>query len=500
MNIYGLIIDVLTALASSIEQIQMLTDENHIQNVINDEVNHTNKRRRRKRSDDDDDNRPHKRKYTKYDRARAYNCVMDDYFNPQPIFDDYQFERFFRITPSLAEYILRRLANNDEFWTLRYDCTKRMSNAPEVKLLAALKMVCYGESFSAWQDYFQMGESTARLCLMNLMRGLLNDVEITAKFIRKMSPADARRVEEMHFRESGLRGMLGFLDVMLVPWGQCPSAEHGQYKGRSKQPSIALEAACDRNLWIWHYYFGEPGGLNDINVWDRSPLKKAILSGEISELDFPFTINDVTFIHQLYWLVDGIYPLTARFVKAISNPITLVDREFTGWQESYRKSIERAFGVMEKKFHYLFHPVQTYTVGDIGDVVGGCIILHNMMVDHRMKRDQEEDGNFYELVPSNVPHYDRPTDAEIAIAEEDEQFEASTNNGGESEYRRQKADAEVLGHQLRIVQYYWGQLYNEQAHLRLQDAIKTELYRNNHGEDADINAMGNHNPLNDYPL
>ena len=144
MNIYGLIIDVLTALASSIEQVQMLTDENHIRNIISDEVNHTNKRRRRrKRSDDsrDDDDRPRKRRYIKYDRVRAYNCVMVDYFNPQPTFDDYQFERFFRITPSLAEYILRRLASNDEFWTLRYDCTKRMSNAPEVKLLAVLKMV-----------------------------------------------------------------------------------------------------------------------------------------------------------------------------------------------------------------------------------------------------------------------------------------------------------------------------------------------------------------------
>ena len=480
---------------------QTLTDENHIISSIKDEVNRTNKRRRRrKRSDssDEDDDRPRKRKYKKYDRVRAYNCVMADYFNPNSTFDDRQFERFFRLTPSLAEYILRRLANNNVFWTLRYDCTKRMSVAPEVKLLAALKMVCYGESFSAWQDYFQMGESTARLCLMNLMRGLLNDDEITATFLRQMTTADARRVEEMHFQRSGLHGMLGFLDVMLVPWGRCPSAEHGQYQGRYKQPTIALEAACDSNLWIWHYYFGEPGGLNDINVWDRSPLLKAILDGKISELDIPFTINGVTFIHQLYWLVDGIYPLLSRFVKAISNPITLIDREFTAWQENYRKAIERAFGVMERKFHYLCHPVQTYTVKDIGEVVGGCIILHNMMVDQRMKRDEEEDSSFYELVPHNVPHY-HPSDAEVAIAEEDAQFNASVQEE-DSEFRRQKEDAEILGHQLRIVQYYWEQLNDAQSHLQLQDAMKKELYWKRHGENADLDAMGNHNPLNDYPL
>ena len=269
---------------------------------------------------------------------------------------------------------------------------------------------------------------------------------------------------------------------------------------RSKQPSIALEAVCDSNLWIWHYYFGEPGGLNDINVWDRSPtLLKEIIDGKISELDFPFIINGVTFTHQLYWLVDGIYPLLSRFVKAISNPITLIDREFTKWQESYRKGIERSFGVMEMKFHYLCHPVQTYTVKDIGDVAGGCIILHNMMVDQRMKRDQEEDSSFYELVPCNVPHYQHPTAAEVAVAEEDARFEASVHEE-DLEFRRQKEDAEILGHQLRIVQYYWEQLNDEQSHLQLQDAMKKVLYRRRHGEDADLDAMGNHNPLNDYPL
>ena len=240
--------------------------------------------------------------------------------------------------------------------------------------------------------------------------------------------------------------------------------------------------------------------MNDINVWDRSPtLLKEIIDGKISELDFPFIINGVTFTHQLYWLVDGIYPLLSRFVKAISNPITLIDREFTKWQESYRKGIERSFGVMEMKFHYLCHPVQTYTVKDIGDVAGGCIILHNMMVDQRMKQDQEEDSSFYELVPCNVPHYQHPTAAEVAVAEEDARFEASVHEE-DLEFRRQKEDAEILGHQLRIVQYYWEQLNDEQSHLQLQDAMKKELYRRRHGEDADLDAMGNHNPLNDYPL
>ena len=68
----------------------------------------------------------------------------------------------YRITLPMAEGILNGLASNDQYWHLSYDCTGRMSIDPKVKLVAALKMACYGVSFTAWKDYAQMGESTAK--------------------------------------------------------------------------------------------------------------------------------------------------------------------------------------------------------------------------------------------------------------------------------------------------------------------------------------------------
>ena len=131
---------------------------------------------RRRHPNDNEDNNEAKRKKTDWDHQRAYRCVVADYFDSlTPLFDDKQFERNLRITPTLAEIILNRLAATDEWWTLRWDCTKRMSNAPQVKLIAALKIAAYGESFSAWQDYCQMGESTARECLSKLMKSLVDD-------------------------------------------------------------------------------------------------------------------------------------------------------------------------------------------------------------------------------------------------------------------------------------------------------------------------------------
>eukprot|EP00986_Skeletonema_menzelii_P009724 scaffold4492_cov81-Skeletonema_menzelii.AAC.4 len=467
-------------LAIAIEDEQMQVDEEHLRTMIR---NDNRRRRRRNLNDDVDRNISVKRRKVNWDHERAYKCVIADYFCPiARRFDDKQFERILRITPTLAEMILNRLATTDEWWTLRWDCTKKMSNAPEVKLIAALKMAAYGESFVAWQDYCQMGESTARECLSRLMKSLVEDNYFSDVYMRRMSRADARKVEELHSRKFGVRGCLGCLDVMLLPWGNCPNALKGQYCGRNKKPKIALEAACDYNLFFWHIHFGEPGSLNDINVWERSPLLHEMTHGQIQDIDFDFVINGETF-HQLYWLVDGIYPRLSRFLKSIVNPTLRIDREYASWQEGKRKTIERGFGVLEKKFHITVNPIHLYFMEDIETIVLGCIVLHNMMVKVRMEDDIQESADLYQLVSQNVPNYNVRA-AEAAIDQEDADFAAAPMN-----FRQQKDDAEMLGRQLRIVQFYWNELSDANAHLRLQNAVKRQLYYKEHGPNADVDEL-----------
>jgi hypothetical protein len=194
-----------------------------VEMMVRHELKERTKKKRQHSGDTHGDNdAPTKRRYIEYDRERASMCVKADYFCPHPKFDDRQFERFFRITRGMAENILQQLALHDSFWTQTYDARKRMSISPHVKLLAALKMVCYGESFSAWQDYFQMGESTARECCSKLMKGLVTIESISGVYLRKMTKADAQKVEQKHFQQHNIHGMLGSLDVMQVPWGDVP--------------------------------------------------------------------------------------------------------------------------------------------------------------------------------------------------------------------------------------------------------------------------------------
>ena len=51
-----------------------------------------------------------------------------------------------------------------------------------------------------------------------------------------------------------------------------------------------------------------------------------------------------------YYLVDGIYPQWATFVKTITNYQGYKKKYFAKAQEAVRKDVERAFGVLQAQF------------------------------------------------------------------------------------------------------------------------------------------------------
>jgi hypothetical protein len=74
-----------------------------------------------------------------------------------------------------------------------------------------------------------------------------------------------------------------------------------------------------------------------------------------------FTVNGNDY-NQGYWLVDGIYPELLIFVAGFRVPNNLLDQNFTSWQESCQKDIERAFGVLQARWAILIKGKDVYSV------------------------------------------------------------------------------------------------------------------------------------------
>ncbi|GJT92664.1 zinc finger, CCHC-type containing protein [Tanacetum coccineum] len=141
--------------------------------------------------------------------------------------------------------------------------------------------------------------------------------------------------------------MLGSIDCMHWKWIKRPKSLHGQFKRRDKKYStIMLDAVANQQLWFWHAYFGVPGANNDLNVLYGSPLFDDLLLDKV--LEAPFVVNGKTYVKG-YYLAGGIYPQLSTFVKVFTIARDQKTMKFKRVQESARKDIEKAFGVLQDK-------------------------------------------------------------------------------------------------------------------------------------------------------
>ncbi|XP_048591442.1 uncharacterized protein LOC106369729 [Brassica napus] len=137
------------------------------------------------------------------------------------------------------------------------------------------------------------------------------------EYLRSPTPEDLQQLLDVG-EVRGFPGMIGSIDCMHWEWKNCPTAWRGQYTRGSAKPTIVLEAVASHDLWIWHAFFGLPG------------------------------------------------PKAELFAER---------------QESVRKDVERAFGVLQARFAIVKNPARIWDKEKIGRIMRTCVILHNMIVE-----------------------------------------------------------------------------------------------------------------------
>jgi hypothetical protein len=281
----------------------------------------------------------------------------------------------------LFERIVQDLQENFRYFTQRYESISKQGFTPIQKCTSAVRQLAYGIATDGLDDYLRMGDKTSRDCLHHFCKGIIK--LYGKKYLRKPTFVDIQKLYAAHEARHGFPGMLGSLDCTHWAWANCPIAWRGQFmRGDHEHPTIMLEAVASHDLWFWHAYFGPAGSNNDINVLHQSPIFDDVYDGIAPEC--PFQVNNVTYKHG-YYLTDGIYPDWATLVKAYTAPTGDKRQKFKTAQESARKDIERAFGVLKQRWHIIHHPARAWHPKKLRNIMYTCIILHNMIL--------EDEGN-----------------------------------------------------------------------------------------------------------
>ena len=121
--------------------------------------------------------------------------------------------------------------------------------------------------------------------------------------------------------------------------------------------------------------------MNDINILDSSTIVERILHGQMLP-SFDHIVNGRS-RKLCYYLVDGIYPHWAIFIKSIVEATTKKHKCFSRAQEALRKDVKRAFGVLLSRWHLLAKPCALWDRKLMFLTMKAAIILHNMILEWR---------------------------------------------------------------------------------------------------------------------
>ncbi|XP_057248956.1 uncharacterized protein LOC125494843 [Beta vulgaris subsp. vulgaris] len=184
--------------------------------------------------------------------SEFFNYMVQDYIEwSQSVDAEQQNEE--EIVPRTRNFVRReRVTIQDaKFFVQKPDATGRMGASKLQKCTAAIRMLAYGSSSDAVDEYLKIASSTARECLLHFVEAVV--ARFGDEYLRKANANDIERL--LHEGEHrGFPGMMGSIDCMHWNWKNCPRGWKGMYQGRSKTSTIILEAVASSDLWIWHAF------------------------------------------------------------------------------------------------------------------------------------------------------------------------------------------------------------------------------------------------------
>nr|XP_043625920.1 uncharacterized protein LOC122597386 [Erigeron canadensis] len=243
------------------------------------------------------------RTYTRRgDRDESHNRLFRDYFAEEPKFNETFFRQRFRMSRRLFVKIASDLENNFSFFQRKIDARGKSRQ----RYTSAVRQLGYGSNPDSLDDYLNMSERSSRDTLNAFCDGVIKLYR--HEYLRRPTRTDTQRILDHHASYHGFLGMLGSLDCTHWAWDNCPVAWRGQYtRGDHHGPTISLEAVASQD-------------------YSTTPL-------------VPFTVNGTEYQYP-YFLVDGIYPRYAMFVKTISHPTGEKRIQYAKAQEAARKDVE----------------------------------------------------------------------------------------------------------------------------------------------------------------
>ena len=169
--------------------------------------------------------RPGKSPNIKRFRVEMHHRMISVYFCDEPVYGPNLFRRRYCMQRSLFLTIMDKDSQRDNF-IQQVNACGYVGFSSHQKCTFALRMLCYGLSGDATDEYCRTNESTAMKCMKRFC--LTIRVEFEEHHLRQPTREDFEKQLFIN-RDRVFPGMFASLDCMHYVWKSCPVARHGDF-------------------------------------------------------------------------------------------------------------------------------------------------------------------------------------------------------------------------------------------------------------------------------
>ncbi|XP_055357567.1 putative nuclease HARBI1 [Paramacrobiotus metropolitanus] len=174
---------------------------------------------------------------------------------------------------------------------------------------------------------------------------------------------------------------------------KAPHFRPESYVNRKGELSLNVQACVNSSLEFIHLYVGAPGRVHDQNVFDNSGLEALIPEN---------------------WMIldkrDGGYRATRKVLTPFreNGRLSAKQEDFNKIQSSLRKVVERAFGVLKRRFKILKY-LDYDDMCTMKHIIIVCCLFHNLDIQSADEFRDNMDNDFEDYYPDDDDSVDEGT-------------------------------------------------------------------------------------------
>ena len=250
----------------------------------------------------------------------------------------------------------------------------------EISVMSALFTLGNGALFRSLQAQTNISISECRKFFLRFIDAM---VDMKDDFIYLPRNVGEMNRLERDYREVGLPGACGSVDVVHIKWGCCPTGDINRAKGKEGYPTFAYQCITNFNRQIIGIYGPTFGSHNDKDIVKTDPNVKKVGQGFMSRCYWQYYDEDGTVRTSkgMFLFYDNGYLtwLTTICPHAHFDSTTM-EVFFSTNLESVRKDVECTFGILKKCWRVFNNEILFCDIDVCDKVFTTCCCLHNFLL------------------------------------------------------------------------------------------------------------------------